>query len=74
MGKSNRNQYSVDKGANSDVSQVDEDTKENMSVEVNPIEAYQCEVGEVETSVKRTAPLGPESIHLLNIEQLIRVE
>ncbi len=47
-----------------DVSQVEEEPKENMSVEVNPAEANQCQVEEVETSVKKMAPVGPQGIPL----------
>ncbi len=35
-----------------------------MRVEVNPAGTNQCQVGEVETSVKETALVGPESIPL----------
>ncbi len=53
-----------------DISQVEEKPSENMSVEVNPAGANQCQVEVTETSVKKTAPVGCESIPL-NFQELV---
>lgn len=54
----------LQKGPAADVSQVEEEPKEERGMEVNPVGTNQCQVQVVKTSVTKTAPVGPESIPL----------